>query len=343
MNRNCYRYFDKVWFREHQAVLLLLLNHWALSWYFRWILRIQGDAKGKVINHIEPNAFWFGAREVNGERILVSADFRTHDKFSKRIYYAFRPFWHMLHLLDSLFAWSGVEYSFGFDTLTAYPDAGSGGTTVDGIVAWVNAYETFANIIAGAGNSANPVSAAEYPCGLISADAGNPDKYYHCYRAILTFDTSSLTALAGIVSAAFSWWIIGRAAGLGQDENCVVGATPAANNNLQASDYGQLGTTEYSDSRYLMTGATGQYEGKDFNSTGIGSIAKTGVTAIGVRSLWDKTATFGGTWAAETRSTLTVYFADETGTSNDPKLVVEYSVPLGLRADYQNVSPLYRM
>lgn len=109
------------------------------------------------INQIIPNGFKFGEKMIladcldfkNGNRVVFDQnnkkhlyykrrgikiekhlcltgqwDFRTHDKFSKRLYYAFYPLWWTLHQWDTLFANNfAPQLNFGFDTLTAYPDA----------------------------------------------------------------------------------------------------------------------------------------------------------------------------------------------------------------------------
>lgn len=127
--------FNSGWFEQHQQKLLWLVNHPLLSYWFRWVLRINGNRSAvgrQKITRINPEAiFWL---LPNGTH---KAELRTHPKFGKRLYHAFKPLWWSLHFLDWLFIDRWIpEYSFGFDSLTAYPQAGSGGgnTTVDGVV-----------------------------------------------------------------------------------------------------------------------------------------------------------------------------------------------------------------
>ena len=40
---------------------------------------------------------------------------------------------------------------------------------------------------------------------------------------------------------------------------------------------------------------------------------------------WDKDNSFTGTWGSELATDVRVYSVDQTGTANDPKLVVEHS------------------
>jgi len=61
------------------------------------------------------------------------------------------------------------------------------------------------------------------------------------------------------------------------------------------------------------------------NATGRGNISKTGWTNLGIRSEWDRSGTFGGTWVADSSATLHMRFADYTGTDSDPYLSVTYT------------------
>ena len=320
-NNGYFNYFNHEWFEEHQTTLIFLLNHWLLKYWFRWILRIHKDCKfDETIDKIEPHTY----RIKVGENTYRS-DFRTHQKFSKRIYYAFRPYWYLLHALDYVIQRTiAPEFSFGFDTLTVYPDAGSDATTVDGYVKRGPVNEDFATIRGGTGMDAGSSIAMEYPAGLFSSDSTN--YFAHLWRSIFTFDTSSITATPPITNGVFSVYANNYATSLGNDTNCITQVTPASNSSLSSSDYqNAFGTTEYSASRISLN-ATG-YRSLTLNSAGLSAISPTGITKIGLRGGWDFDGTFGGSWASSTRSCLTISYADTTGTTQDPKLVVTYTVP----------------
>ena len=180
--------FDQTWFKKHQKLLLLLAN----TRLGRWILCINGNrssvGKNKIIA-ILPNAiFW-----EKGKSYV--AEFRTHDKFSKRIYYAFRPLWYLFHLWD--FIWY-PKFNWGFDTLTTYPAAGAA-APVDGYVERNSVDESFATIRAGAGNASDATNATLSGGRLVATAISN--QYSSLLRSIYVFDTSALTANA-IISAA---------------------------------------------------------------------------------------------------------------------------------------------
>src|SRR3990167_8948353 len=116
-NQGHFQAFNKEFFNQHQATLLKLVNGRLTRKWFRYVLRIDGDKSpvgDNLITRIEPNAIRWGN----------TWEFRTHPKFGKRIYYAFRPFWWTLHFWDWLIAERFLpKYSFGLLILTVYPDA----------------------------------------------------------------------------------------------------------------------------------------------------------------------------------------------------------------------------
>src|SRR3990167_8011164 len=158
--------FSKEWFKIHQRKLIWLLNAPLIKYWFRWVMCIRKfDCPIDVaINYIEPNAFWYGAKLVGKNKIKVTTDFRTDNKFSKRLYYAFKYIWWVMHIWDEIFADRMMPaYSFGFNTLTVYPNADPETTSVDGEVLEVQGTDqTWAAIRAGAGTSATPSAVTGY-------------------------------------------------------------------------------------------------------------------------------------------------------------------------------------
>jgi hypothetical protein len=135
--------FDKEWFEKHQSKLTFLLNHWLFKYYFRFSMRIHKSCKfNEYIDKIETHTFRVSLAENK-----YRSEFYTDNKFSKRMYFAYRPIWWMLHFLDWLIQRTiNPEFSFGFDTLTVSPQHGNNLTTCDGYVVrnvptsqvWVN-------------------------------------------------------------------------------------------------------------------------------------------------------------------------------------------------------------
>src|SRR3989304_1166225 len=116
-----YRAFGSLFFLLHQKKLLWLLNDPRTKDWFRYVLRIHRDVdRRETICEIGPSYY-----KVRLDKKYLQVDFRSHAKFSKRLYHAFKPAWWMAHSYDWMIAdrWT-PELSFGFATLTKYPYPG---------------------------------------------------------------------------------------------------------------------------------------------------------------------------------------------------------------------------
>lgn len=320
--------FDKHWFNQHQSKLLWLLNNSLTRKWFRWVLCI--DSK-EVINRIEPNAYWFGAKK-KGKVIEVSADFRTHNKYAKRLFYAFKPLWYLLHFYDWILADRLIPtLSFGFSTLTVFPDAGDPGTTsCDGSVQRSDVdspglNETYTAIHNGAGTGAVQTANTQVQAILFSSTTLNQFRILR--RIIWTFDTSPLTSAASISAVVLSVWGTSKSNALGSPDFHVCGATPASNTTLVAADYGQTQSTSFANVSYASySGTNTTYTNLTLDANGIANVSKTGISRFSGRQSWDVNNSFGGSWVSNDSSSLASATADTTGTSNDPKLVVTYTI-----------------
>lgn len=221
-------------------------------------------------------------------------------------------------------------------TLTVYPDAGSGSTTVDGEVQRTaaggvgGAGESYTNIRTGAGTATTSVSDTVINAILLLAGTVL-NQYSENHRSIYTFDTSGLGASSSISSATFSVAGYNKDDALGATPSlAAVLATPASNNNLVDADYSQVSTTEIASRIAYASIATntggGTYNDFALNATGLANISKTGITKFGLRE--GKYDIDAGTppWATlQPRYSMNGFYADQSGTSSDPKLVVTYT------------------
>ena len=356
MNEEQIMVFSKEWFKKHNKTLCWFANTPIIKYWFRWLLRIHKDIPwNEKIEEIMPNAFTYGKKLVlvdcvklkNGEEVFnhskklhrklknkgllvkrlrqqQTTDFRTHDKFSKRLYYGLKPFWYLLHFMD----WAMLDrceelskLSFGFSTLTFYPDAGTGNTTVDGSVFQrVSASNaSWATIRNGAGTVAEP-TLSEGPYFYMG---GGPSGWQFLYRSIFLFDTSSLTSSATISDAVLSLYGYSKSDILNINPNIdIYTSSPASNNNLQASDFTKIGTISQTGSAIpYYNFITYRYNDFTFNATGRGNISKTGISKFGARNAnYDVSGSTPST--SYGYSAIRGYFADQTGTTQDPKLVV---------------------
>src|SRR5258707_9027350 len=142
--------FDKDWFLHYQSKLLWLLNSSLTKKRFRYVLRIHKDCPDRSIVQILPNSYTVFNRWID-DRVELITDFRTHNKFAKRLYYAFKPFWIVLHIWDLFADFVIPSWSFGFNTLTVFPDnVATGGSTTVGDS---GDDDTYAHVRVATGNS----------------------------------------------------------------------------------------------------------------------------------------------------------------------------------------------
>jgi hypothetical protein len=69
----------------------------------------------------------------------------------------------------------------------------------------------------------------------------------------------------------------------------------------------------------------GIYNDFQLNSSGLASIPSYGVSKFGSRNASYDAAAISPTWGNFLNSVINIYYADQAGTSNDPKLVVSYT------------------
>lgn len=323
-----WRAFDGAWFERHQALLLWLLNAPVLCLLVRWVFRIRSyDCPRDVeITHVGPNRF--GWDHEDGRR---TTDFRTHDKFSKRVYYALKPLWWALHYWDEAFADRYAPgLSFGFSTLTVYPQPNPASTACDG---WVSTGPglgdvSWATLIADGGGNHSATDTILY---VLWEDGITPGTWDWLVRSITLFDTSALTASATISAGVLS--VSGYSKSnddLASPNIDIYTSTPASNTTVADSDFAQIGSVSQTGAPISYSGfSTVAYNDFTFNSTGRGNVSKTGVSKFGLRnSNYDVAATPPPNLSIG-QSYLTFYASDYAGTSSDPKLVVTYTLPAG--------------
>src|SRR3990167_3571606 len=371
--------FSPAWFNKHQKRLLWLLNsRWTKRWVRR-VLRISYyDKKLKKweydcpltepIVDIYPNHFSFGNEVINinsrhflevyktrkerrgiiencrkaGTQYCLrrTTDFRTHPKFAKRLYYAFKPLWWALHAWDWAFADRlAPRLSFGFLTLTAYPDPDPETTTVDGFVNRATAAggEDWATIIAGAGTS-NTANGGSITYIYTQAHGSTSGNWTNHRRSIFLFDTSALGASASISAAVLSLFGNAKTCGTHAPTLDIYTSTPASNTALANGDYSQIGSVSQTGSAMTCAAySTTAYNDFTFDATGIGNVSKTGVSKFGLRNANYDVAATTPTWAAGTYFDISGYDADAAGTTNDPKLVVTYPAPTTYEETYSEV------
>jgi hypothetical protein len=274
--------FSAEWFESHQAALLRFAN----TRYGRYVLRIHGKRSAvgnRRITRIEPYAISW-----QNDDGTYSTEYRSHAKFAKRLYYAYKPLWALFHAWDMAVANRLTEaLNLGFDTLTSYPQAnyGPGNNTTDGYVFRDGgAGESFSTIRGGTGNGQNAID-SRLLIALFGGDTTN--NYQYLVRSIMTFDTSSIYP-ATVTAATLSLYVNRKGNTLGQTDLHVTGAAPNQNNQLSYADYQLLGGTSYANTAYSSI-STGTYTDFALNSSGRSNVNMSGITRYGSRLDWTST------------------------------------------------------
>ena len=328
--------FNKDFFKKYQSKLLWFLNSPIIKVWFRWCLRIRkyDCSLSEKITEITPNSFSCRDRyyNKNGKWFLEKTrDFRTHNKYAKRLYLAFKPLWWGMHIWDLFADRLTPSLSFGFSTLTAYPDPGpTESTSVDG-----RAYTTGQATWALAHDAATGDGAGdnEGGTGISMVESTHQGGLYEIIRAFLLFDTSAINDAETITAATLSVWgsFKTNTDNDGNDYVNVYTTTPASNTAITTADFDQIGTTEQATSIDYgsITADDTIYTNFTLNATGRGNISKTGITKFGMREGHD---VLNDPIAVATRNDLDIRTAESTGTTNDPKLVVTSSLAVKFKS-----------
>lgn len=323
-----WRAFDRAWFRRWQPLWLALLDEPLLGRIVRWLLCIRASDvgyRGRIIA-ILPHAYL--VEHADGS---FTADVRTHPKFAKRVYEVGKPIWWALHAWDWAVADRWVPaLSAGFATLTAYPDAGNPGTTsMDGNM-HVNIFgDTWANVRAANANDVDQTGTALAVVGFVGSP--NANQWAELWRSMYLFDTSALTGAASVSAATLSVYGTAKQDDLTATPNVdVYTATPASNTVLALSDMVNVGAVSQTGAPLTYASWTvAAYNAFALNATGISNVATSGVTKFALRNANYDVANSTPPYIASTRSSVSGNFADQVGTTNDPKLDVTYTLTGG--------------
>jgi hypothetical protein len=304
--------FDKAWFIWNQGVLLWLLNSKLTRLWFRWCLRIK---EKRDIAGILPNAIFMNGAKDNE----FVAEFRCHDKYSKRLFFAFKPLWYALHFWDLIVS-PFPSLNLGFDSLTVYPSAGN----VSGYDTYIRATGTnlaWATLRGATTGTAYPSATSLQASLTAGTTTGN---YNLLDRAGALFDTTAIESDYTVTDATVSVKGSGKGNGLGSPDFGLRSFSPASNSSSSNDDFNNFGTSLIQ-SKYYSAFSTSAY--MDFEGV-TSMVVKAGISKFGFGLTWDiQNQTSGITWVSGGSSYFQFYAADRTGTSDDPKLVVVYTVP----------------
>jgi hypothetical protein len=224
--------------------------------------------------------------------------------------------------------------------ITFYPDAGTGGTTVDGYIRGVHAAWATARLQAGAHSKFD----TDTTIPVFTQKAAN----YVISRSGTYFDTGSISSGSTITGASLEMYVtlVDNGDNDGDDFLAVIqiqGNNIVSDSSLAIADYQYFvgdtldNPTEGHDSgqrKDITNVSTGVYLSWTLNSTGIEWIAKSGqqkptggtagITYLGTREGHD---IINSAIAASSLNRVIFSSADESGTSQDPRLVVTLEAP----------------
>ena len=202
-------------------------------------------------------------------------------------------------------------------------------STVDGRV-WRNGNETFPVIRNGSGS----FSADSLTTGVLILWAyPSTNNYQQLNRGIALFDTSTIGNEPTIDSATLSIYAYYKDNTMGSTNFHIASSTPTSNTALVARDFAQIGRISFGSLAYASV-STSAYSAISLNSSGLGAISKTGVSKFSFQLGWDiDNSTTGLTWVNGAETGYWIYYADTADTSQDPKLVVTYTLPANPKQD----------
>lgn len=321
-NAECWnRIPENEWFEVFQPILLWMAN----TPYGRQLLCINQDfptiisiKKHSIIGwtseYTRRGEFYVGAKFAN----IIRYRWKEWCEYAKRYPFNVLKLSHLAPMLTG-------EYG---DTSTTYPDPHPETTTVDGRITGQNAVWATAQG-ASSGTAQDDLGG---PFTLTqSATTGGGD--YSIIRGFWLFDTGAdIGASDTIDDATFSLWItsVTNTENDGDDWINVVQSSPASNTALVDDDYDQCGDaidnpTEGATRIDLGSISTGAYTDWTLNATGEGWVGKGAgsITKLGTREGHDA---IDSAITGTNDNIIVGYFAEQTGTANDPKLVVNYTV-----------------
>lgn len=223
-----------------------------------------------------------------------------------------------------------VPVKAGLTTTTVYPDPNVETTTVDGRLKLGSRSDDWVTIraVSTATNAVDDGASGEM---AETYATGSSNLWNELCRAAFLFDTSAIGDTDSIDSGTFSIYVISKGDISGALDVSLVDKTTASNTALATSDFDRstkYGTTEYATALAIASISTSAYNDWTLNASGLSAISKTGVSKFGVllKEDLDNTAP---TWGAGVYGHITGYYADQTGTANDPKLVVNHTASGG--------------
>ncbi len=216
--------------------------------------------------------------------------------------------------------------------ITFYADAGGDGyincVSELGTNTWDNVHDKTS--LGGSDNVGDTATT-----GFIYTRYRTTGSFYTINRVFFPFDTSGLPDDATVTAATLSVYVTEDRDNhtTGSNTIGVVESQQASDTALAGTDFDNCGDavdnpTELATRKTLGSIGSGAYTDFTLNASGLALISKTGYSSFGMRTGWDMDDS-PPTDDQGAGSGLGIYFSDQTGTTNDPKLIVTYTEAAG--------------
>lgn len=206
-------------------------------------------------------------------------------------------------------------------TSTFYPDPHTESTSIDGRLIHQGTNLTWAQIQGGTGTTY--VDNEMENDAVLIASGYSSGGWNNINRAVYLFDTSSIPDTDNIDSATLSLYCYLKTDGLGIAPNInIYSSAPASNTSLTASDYQSLGSTAFSHAIAYASISTSAYNDFALNGAGLAHINSIGISKFGMRNTNYDASNIEPTWSASRTSEIACQYAENSGTTKDPKLVI---------------------
>ena len=204
-----------------------------------------------------------------------------------------------------------------------YPEPHTESSSVDGYVKHKQLHASWDTIRDGAGTGFGS-DTGEASLIRYKATTG---AWEEIHRGIFVFDTTDISSTDTLDSAILSVYSTSTYNnGFPQEPKLnFYSAAPASNTDLVNGDYATLGTTAFSTGILRTSISDDAYNAFALNSDGLAALHFDAVSKYGSREENYDAADTSPTHSADRRTSVTINWADWTGTSRDPKLVIQHT------------------
>lgn len=219
-----------------------------------------------------------------------------------------------------------VAGKIGKTTTTVFPNAGTGTAPVDGFCNRTSGGgESYATLRSSAGTGSDATS-VQLRARLHARNIVNPNLYEILDRAIIGFPTSAVGS-DDISSVVLSVFVKILTQTLEDTTINFTSVTPGSESTIVASDYNiaNYGSVNFTTGVLISTMSTGAFLDSTLNAAGRANINGAGNSIFAMRLGFDIDDNFGNSYCGDCDTSMRASAADETGTTQDPKLVIVHA------------------